>query len=396
MSNRLVSLTVKNFRSLLDIHITTGNLTVLFGPNGAGKSTFLDTLWFVRDCAIRGVDQASSARSHGIGMRSDSADESANIEIKIETNLAEYEIQAGYSSGRIEPYVGERLCAKDGRLNLIDRKIGSDKADFYHKRYGEKTSAPLREPEKLALNSYLLFEDSPAASEIDRLLHFISFYHARAADLYRLKTDGSQLSYETRLYSRAQNLWSVLRNLNDKRAVDDRFNTITDFMRKSFPAFRELVIEQTGPNSVYASFVENGRHSPIQASGVSDGHLQQLIHLTALFAEGRDRESLILFDEPEISLHPYALAVFAEAAKLAATKWSKQIFIATHSPVLLSQFEPEDIIAVEIDQSNRTILKRVSEIAGIGDLLQNYAVGSLYMAELIAAQSQFPAEVTAA
>jgi len=183
--------------------------------------------------------------------------------------------------------------------------------------------------------------------------------------------------------------------LNDKRAIDDRFNTITDFMRKSFPAFRELVMEQTGPNSVYASFVENDRHSPILASGVSDGHLQQLIHLTALFAEGRNRESLILFDEPEISLHPHALAMFAEAAKLAAVKWNKQIFIATHSPVLISQFEPEDIVAVEINSNNQTILKHVSEINGIKDLLQDYAVGSLYMAELIAAQSQLTSEVPA-
>lgn len=395
MSTRLLSLAVKNFRSLSDIYIKTGNLNVLFGPNGAGKSTFLDTLWFVRDCAIRGVDKASSVRSHGIGLRSDNAEEDANISIKIETNLAEYEIQAGYSAGRIEPFVGERLYAKDSRRILIDRKIGSDKASFFHKAYGDALPAPLREPEKPALNSYLLLEDSfPAAAEIDRLLHFISYFHAREADLYRLKTFGSELSYETRLQARAQNLWSVLRNLNDKRAIDNRFNTITDFMRKSFPAFRELVMEQTGPNSVYASFVENGRNSPIQASGVSDGHLQQLIHLTALFAESQDRESLILLDEPEISLHPHALAMFAEAVKLASQKWNKQIFIATHSPVLISQFEPEDIIAVEIDQHNQTVLKRVSEITGVKDLLQNYAVGSLYMAELIAAQSRLSSEAS--
>ena len=390
MPNRLNSLGIRNFRSLANIDIKTGALNILFGPNGAGKSTFLDTLWFVRDCAINGVDAASSSRSHGIGMRSDNADEGANIEIKIETNLAEYEIQAGYSSGRIEPYVGERLYAKDSRLSLIDRNTGSDQAEFCDEQDGQTALVPLRDPEKLALNSYLLFEDSPAASEIDQLLHFISFYPARAADLYRLKTDGSKLSYETRLHTRAQNLWSVLRNLNDKRAVDDRFNTITDFMRNSFPTFRELVIEQTGPNSVYASFVENGRHAQIQAAGVSDGHLQQLINLTALFAEGRDRESLILFDEPEISLHPYALSVFAEAAKLAATKWNKQIFVATHSPVLISQFEPEDIVAVEIDKNGGTILNRVSEIEGIRDLLRNYAVGSLYMAEMVASQSQLP------
>ena len=87
--------------------------------------------------------------------------------------------------------------------------------------------------------------------------------------------------------------------------------------------------------------------------------------------------------------------MFAEAAKLAAVKWNKQIFIATHSPVLISQFEPEDIVAVEINSNNQTILKHVSEINGIKDLLQDYAVGSLYMAELIAAQSQLTSEVPA-
>ena len=45
-----------------------------------------------------------------------------------------------------------------------------------------------------------------------------------------------------------------------------------------------------------------------------------LINLTALFSEGQNRYLLILFDEPEISLHPWALAVFAKAVKLTKEK----------------------------------------------------------------------------
>jgi len=159
-------------------------------------------------------------------------------------------------------------------------------------------------------------------------------------------------------------------------------------MRESFPSFDDILIEQTSLSTVYGSLLEKKRQNPIQASGVSDGHLQMLIHLTALFSEGANRDSLILFDEPEISLHPWTISIFAKAVKLATESWNKQIFIATHSPVLMSQFEPEYILATEVDEIGRTVMKRVSEMEEIKDLLEEYAVGSLYMAEMIAPQSK--------
>ena len=389
MGNKLTRLHVKNFRSLADVSVETRPINVLFGPNGSGKSTLLDTIWFVRDCTKRGVDEASSYRSHGIGMLWDGADQEANISIKIETELAEYEVLFGFSEGRIEPFAGEALHSKPRKLCLIDRKIGSDKVEFYHNSMEQSVSITLKDAEKLALNWYLAFEDeSDEAAELDRLLHFVHFYHARKILLPTLKRTGSESSYHTYLWEYGQNVWSVLRNIHGKRAIDNRYDTIIDFMRKSFPNFKDLVIEQTGPNSVYGSFLESGRQDPIQASGVSDGHLQMLIHLTALFSEGTDRDSLIVFDEPETSLHPYAISVFAEAVKLATKEWNKQVFIATHSPVLIGQFEPEDILVTGLDESGQTVLTRVSEMEDIRDLLESYDTGSLYMAEAIAPQSK--------
>ncbi len=390
MSKRLTHIEVHNFRSLADVRIKTNKLNVLFGPNGSGKSTFLDAVWFVRDCAIRGVDEASSHRSHGIGALWDRADKEANISIKLETSLAEYKVMFGYSSGRIEPFVGETLHSLELGRRLIERKIGSDKANFYHPDMKQEATVNLREPEKLALTGYLYLQKGlpSAAYKLDKLLRFAHFYQLREADLYGLKKRGSESSHHTQLMEHCQNLWSVLRNLHDRRGVDDRYDTILGFMKNSFPAFHDLLIEQTGPDTVYGSFIEKGRRQPIRASGVSDGHLQMLVLLTALFSEGKERPSLILLDEPEVSLHPYALAVFAEAVKLATEKWDKQVFVATHSPVLISQFEPEDILATEIGEFGQTVIRRVSEIEGIQDLLKEYATGSLYMAEMIAAQSK--------
>jgi predicted ATPase len=171
--------------------------------------------------------------------------------------------------------------------------------------------------------------------------------------------------------------------------VDDRYDTIMRFMAEAFPTFDGVVLEQTGPASVYASFLEKGHTRPILASGVSDGHLQLLLLLTALFSEGR-RRAVLLFDEPETSLHPWALAVLGEAIRAAGSEWNKQVLIATHSPVLISQFEPREIIATGTEDG-RTQLRPVAELHDVQDLLAEYAAGSLYMSQAIAAQRPEPA-----
>lgn len=388
MRTGITRITIENYRTLANVAIDTRALNVIFGPNGAGKSSFLDTIWFLRDCAIRGVEEASSDRSHGIGLLWDGADQAAKITITIATERLAYSILLGFSSGRIEPFVGEHLQSLTTGQTCIRRVIGSDKADFYHDGMDEPVTVVLREPVKLSLARYLDFEDrSNEALELDRILRYVHFYHARNADLYRLRKFGSDSDRHTWLWERGQNLWSALRNLRDRSSLDDRYATIIGYMRQAFPEFSDLLIEQTGPNTVYGSFIERGLRSPIRASGVSDGHLQMLIHLTALFGEGRDRPSLISLDEPETSLHPHAIAVLARAVEEATQQWQKQLFIATHSPVLISQFPTDAVLVAEIDPNGRTLLRRLSEIAEVQDLLDEYAAGSLYMAQLLAAQA---------
>ena len=79
------------------------------------------------------------------------------------------------------------------------------------------------------------------------------------------------------------------------------------------------------------------------------------------------------------------MVVFARAVKLAAEQWNKQVFVATHSPVLISQFEPRDILVAGVEDG-RARFDRLSEIDEMRDLLEDYAAGSLYMSEVIAGQ----------
>ncbi|HEY2341375.1 MAG TPA: AAA family ATPase [Chthoniobacteraceae bacterium] len=390
MPEKLLSIKVRNYRCLRDLVVATGSINVLFGPNGVGKSTFLDALWFVRDCAIRGTDEAASTRHHGIGVLWDGADPDDRIEIALETGDAEYSISFGFSSGRIEPFVGERFRSKTRNLTLFERAIGSAEADFYHENLKQITRVKLPGPEKPAFSNYLLFTDpAPETSGFDEILHAIHLYASRSANFFQLRRLGSESTPHTFLYDRWQNLWSALRNLHGRRALDERFETILGFMRKGFPgAFRDLVFDQFGPDRVYASFVEENRRQPIAASGVSDGHLQLLGLLTALFGMLPYRATATaIFDEPETSLHPHAISVFAEAVKLAAEKWGRQIFIATHSPVLMSQFSIDDTIIFEHDPQRSTVSRRPADLLDLKDFLDHYSLGSLFMAEEVAPQS---------
>lgn len=360
-------------------------MNVFFGPNGAGKSTLLDTVYFFRDCAIRGVELASSHRDHGIGLLWDGADEESRIVVELTGCGVTYELAFSLAAGRIDPYPGERLFSTSRKLTLIDRHTGSETASLYHGQVNQAVPIDLREPEKISLGLFLDFNHGDAeAGNLDRLLHFVRLYHSRSFRLAALKRKGSESSHQTRLWDLGDNAWSVLRNIHDKRRVDTRYDTIMRFMEEAFPLFDDIVLEQTGPNTVYASFQEKFRSQPVFASGASDGVLQLLLILIALFSEG-DRESVLLLDEPEIALHPWAIVVLAKAVKHAAAEWRKQVFIATHSPVLISQFGPDDILVAGLEEG-RAKFDRLSEIGEISDLLDEYATGALYMSQAIAPQ----------
>ena len=379
---------VKNYRSLADVAVDLSNPMVLFGPNGSGKSSFLDSLWFIRDCAALGVETASSNRSHGIGMLYDEAPANAPISISIETDDLVYELDFFLSSGRIDPYAGEKLYVKQSGTRLIERLPGSNNASFHPNNMDGAAELTLRNPRKLSLEKYQDFAswDVTVVKSLDDILHNIRSYHCRSFDFYGIKRKGSESGSSDKLLDQGENIWSVLRNIHGKKRVDNRYDTIMDFMRRAFPDFDDLVFEPAGPSAIYASFLFKSHSKPVFASGVSDGHLQMLLLLTALFSEHADKKGItVLFDEPDLSMHPWAIATFSKAVETAVSEWQRHVIMATHSPVLISQFDTANIFAARME-NGRTGLSCLGGMDDVKDLLDQYAAGSLYMAQLIAPQ----------
>ncbi len=89
---------------------------------------------------------------------------------------------------------------------------------------------------------------------------------------------------------------------------------------------------------------------------------------------------LIVVDEPELGLHPYALNVVAGLFSKASLH--TQILISTQSSSLLDNFDPEDVIAVnregkesQFKRLNPTVLETWLEEYSLGEVWEKNIIG---------------------
>ena len=104
------------------------------------------------------------------------------------------------------------------------------------------------------------------------------------------------------------------------------------------------------------------------ATDLSDGTLR-FIALTTLFLQP-NLPNTIVIDEPELGLHPAAIAKLAAMIQSAAAK-GYQVIAATQSTDLISYFEPEDIVTVDRVEGE-TVFKRLSKEQNVQDLIIGY------------------------
>ena len=97
--------------------------------------------------------------------------------------------------------------------------------------------------------------------------------------------------------------------------------------------------------------------------------------LATLFLQPQSfQPSVILVDEPELGMHPYAITILASLMKQASVE--TQVIASTQSSLLLDHFEPEDVlVANRIDGGTR--LTRL-DTAELEPWLEEYSLGQLW------------------
>jgi predicted ATPase len=85
---------------------------------------------------------------------------------------------------------------------------------------------------------------------------------------------------------------------------------------------------------------------------------------------------VIIIDEPELGLHPAAIAELAGMIKTASK--NAQIIIATQSTRLVDEFNVNEIVVVERDETNHSsVFKRLDQ-EDLKDWLSRYSLSELW------------------
>ena len=201
-----------------------------------------------------------------------------------------------------------------------------------------------------------------------RLYHFhdTSFHSpmkktAKLHDNRFLRQDGS-------------NLASFLYLLRERHETSYRM--IRSTIGQVAPFFHDFALEPTAlnPDTIQLEWRHKNSDAYFDASSLSDGTLRFMALTTLLLQPAELRPGIVLLDEPELGLHPYAIAMLAAMLRSASTE--TQIVVATQSPGLLDHFEPEDILVAE-RVAGETRLNRL-EAEKLQVWLEDYSLGQLW------------------
>jgi predicted ATPase len=160
------------------------------------------------------------------------------------------------------------------------------------------------------------------------------------------------------------------------RMRETSYDLIRRTVQRVAPFFDDFLLEpqKLNPDTIRLEWRHKSSDAYFDAASLSDGTLRFIALVTLFLQPDEHRPSVILVDEPELGLHPYAITLLASLIKQASVK--TQVIVSTQSPLLLDQFQPEDVL-VAGRVNGGTQFTRL-ESARLATWLQDYSLGQLW------------------
>ena len=373
---RIDRITIRGFKSIRALDdFELRPLTVLIGPNGSGKSNLL--------AAYRMLSALAQGRFRLFVRKEDGPDallfggrkRTAAIYTKAVFDGSRYcyELTA-------EP-AGDTLVIRNERLDAPGLHAEEEPSSGAMTGAAATYEGPGGFSESLLSNASI--QDAfPArlVSEIQRWRVFHFQDTSREAPVRNSVAVRDNLC----LRENGGNLAPFLRHLKER--YPEHHRRIVEAVRLAAPFLDDFVHrEDPGERMELEWFHRDvGRDTPFGPRQLSDGTLRYICLATLLNQPEHLQPAPIIVDEPELGLHPYALALLAETLKQASS--NRQIIVSTQSADLVSELAPEDVVTVERRDGESSFERLDGE--RLAEWLEEYTLGDLWRMNVVGGRSR--------
>ena len=358
------TLHIRNLRVLRQVDWTPSQLSVVIGANGMGKTTLLLILKLLRVAYERSLPEAVSQVLGGSSnLKTWKISEEEPVEIGLDIDTASWRIQLVPREGSVDYLTNERLTEQEREIFSRDG-LGAFS-------YGRERIEP---GSKIGLRMLMdRGAPEPALRKVASFLQRIAVYHD--PDLWRLRWQGSNTSEDRILDTRGINALALLRRWHQERLNHHRYQFVVEGLAAAFPNTVAALDFVEAGNTLAARIYQPSQELPSPLATEANGILQLLV----LFCEvaSAENESVVAIDEPENSLHPYALRAFLRRTSRWVRQHNLTVLLATHSTVLLDELSatPEKVYVMKAPGG--PMPTRLDELCN-REWLESFKLGDLY------------------
>ncbi|MFP2925407.1 AAA family ATPase [Pyxidicoccus sp. 3LG] len=349
---------IEGFKSIRQMALDLRPVNVLIGANGAGKSNFIGVFTLLQRM-MEGRLQLYVAQSGG-------ADSLLYFGRKQTSELRltlRYRPDGTY-------YAATLLPSDVDSLIFGEENYGVEKAFSIHSDgFGTQTES--------SLLAGLPGQAGHDKQQVHRVLAGVRVYHFHDTSSGAKVKQTQDLNDNEALRSDASNLASFLYLLKLKHP--DSYRRIVATVRLAAPFFDDFRLRPSPFNEqkLLLEWSERSSDAYFNAHALSDGTLRFICLATLLLQP--EPPPLIIIDEPELGLHPYAIQLLADLVTSASVK--SQVILSTQSVTLVNQFEPEDLVVVDRHEGESLFRRLTPEETQ--SWLDSYSLGELWEKNVI-------------
>jgi len=366
VNHKLTKITIKGFKSIAfdkPITLDIGSTNILLGANGAGKSNIISFFKMIGYMMNESLQQfiAQSGTNQKFLYYGSKKTPTLTAEIRFDGKDS-YDIYRFSLTNAVQ----DRLI------------ISSEEIEWKNSRTTSPISKQLISNFSESALNHLRSKDS-ACKIVWDILAGCKVYQFNDSSALSPMRQASTVESAHYLQSEANNLASFLLYL--KNGYTESYERIVSYVREVVPQFKEFYLE---PERGYVSlkWVDTSANDYVLSSDqFSDGSIRFIALATLLLQPEKTMPRVIIIDEPELGLHPYAIDQLIEMIKDASLH--AQIIVATQSPALIDGFDASDVTVIERDEEHQCTVAKKLNGQDYSEWLNEYSLSELWNKNVI-------------